>query len=175
MKIILALILLTAPVLAADLPRVGSIVGGVRNMTEIMTYDLSRYPHGLPCKGLVSSAYGYRKDPLSKLPKDRRPIRFHAGLDICNVKGTPIKAVAAGTVIFAGWQQGYGYCVEIRHTKALTTLYGHLCTIGVYVGEEVYRGQPIGCMGSTGTRSTGDHTHFETRLHGVPVDPGEWR
>lgn len=124
--------------------------------------------------GTVSSGFGFRKDPVSRLPIARRPVKFHAGLDICNVRGTVIRAVGSGTVVFVGEMQGYGRTIIVRHSDKLEVLYAHLLTYGVAVGMKVRRGQPIACMGDTGTRSTGTHLHLEYRLWGQAVDPREF-
>lgn len=117
--------------------------------------------------GTVSSDFGFRRDPFT------RTIRMHNGLDICNVRGTVIRAVGAGTVVFVGEQQGYGRTIIVRHSDKLTVLYAHLLTYGVSVGMKVKRGQPIACMGDTG-RSTSYHLHLEYRLWGQAVDPREF-
>ncbi len=93
----------------------------------------------------------------------------HKGLDIAAPQGTPVRAVAAGTVKFAGWNnQGYGNLVVIDH-GGYQTLYGHLSAISV--GQSVGAGQVIGSMGNTGF-STGPHLHFEIRLGNQVVNPG---
>jgi murein DD-endopeptidase MepM/ murein hydrolase activator NlpD len=95
----------------------------------------------------------------------------HKGLDIAAAQGTPVRAVAAGTVKFAGWNnQGYGNLVVIDH-GGYQTLYAHLSgTPSVSVGQSVSAGTVVGAMGSTGF-STGPHLHFEIRLGHDVVDP----
>jgi murein DD-endopeptidase MepM/ murein hydrolase activator NlpD len=95
--------------------------------------------------------------------------RLHEGLDIAAPEGTPVQAAAAGTVVFAGWQDGYGNIVIIDHGNGLATAYGHQSAI-VVTGGAVAQGQTIGAVGSTG-HSTGPHLHFEVRVGGVAVDP----
>ncbi len=96
----------------------------------------------------------------------------HKGLDIAAGQGTPVHAVAAGTVKFAGWSdQGYGNMVVIDH-GGFQTLYAHLSgTPSVSVGQSVGAGTAVGSMGNTGF-STGPHLHFEIRLGRDVVDPG---
>ncbi|NLO28565.1 MAG: peptidoglycan DD-metalloendopeptidase family protein [Actinobacteria bacterium] len=117
-----------------------------------------------PVDGGVTSGFGYRMHPIFHVRK------MHTGIDMDGDMGDPIRAASAGTVISAGWRGGYGKCVVISHSGGLATLYGHLSTILVSVGEEVKRGEIIGKVGSTGY-STGPHLHFEVRVNGEPVDP----
>jgi len=95
---------------------------------------------------------------------------IHKGLDIAAASGSNIYAPGSGTVIFTGWQGGYGNTVMIHHGSGITTLYGHLKKILVKKGQIVSRGDVIGLVGSTG-RSTGPHLHYEIRINGKRVDP----
>jgi murein DD-endopeptidase MepM/ murein hydrolase activator NlpD len=95
--------------------------------------------------------------------------QYHPGLDIANAVGTPEVAADAGQVVFAGWGS-YGIYVEIDHGNGFHTIYGHMASALVQVGQVVTPGQQIGLMGSTG-RSTGPHLHFEIRYQGVPQNP----
>lgn len=100
--------------------------------------------------------------------------RGHSGLDICNgpvtVRNRPAVAADGGTVIFAGWNYGYGNYVKIQHANGLCTAYGHLNSISVVKGQSVSRGQQIGLIGSTG-QSSGPHLHFEVIRNGARVNP----
>lgn len=111
-----------------------------------------------PVNGRVTSEYGYRWG------------RLHAGIDIGAPTGTPIHAAAAGTVIFAGQQSGYGNVVIIDDGGGFTTLYAHQSRIATHDGATLARGGLVGYVGSTG-RSTGPHVHFETRYGGSPRNP----
>jgi murein DD-endopeptidase MepM/ murein hydrolase activator NlpD len=111
-----------------------------------------------PVPGRITSEYG------------RRWGRLHAGIDIAAPSGTPIGAAVAGTIIYAGWQSGYGNVVIISHGGGLSTLYGHQSRLGTSLGQVVGAGQTIGYIGSTG-HSTGPHLHFETRYGGVARNP----
>jgi murein DD-endopeptidase MepM/ murein hydrolase activator NlpD len=96
--------------------------------------------------------------------------RMHEGLDLGAAYGTPIAAAAAGVVIYAGWEGGYGNLTVIDHGGGLATAYGHQSRIAVSVGQSVAQGEIIGNVGSTG-HSTGPHLHFEVRVNGQAVDP----
>jgi murein DD-endopeptidase MepM/ murein hydrolase activator NlpD len=97
---------------------------------------------------------------------------WHPGVDFANSSAPPVVASDGGTVVVAGWPDGYGYGnrVVINHGNGYQTLYAHLSNIYVSVGQTVSRGQTIGQMGNTG-RSTGTHLHFEVHYKGVAVNP----
>ncbi|MEU3051358.1 transglycosylase family protein [Streptomyces sp. NPDC006984] len=98
---------------------------------------------------------------------------YHTGVDFATPVGTSIKAVAAGTVVSAGWDGAYGNAVVIQHTDGVYTLSAHLSTTSVTAGENVTAGQQIGLSGNTGN-STGPHLHFEVRTsntYGADIDP----
>jgi murein DD-endopeptidase MepM/ murein hydrolase activator NlpD len=117
-----------------------------------------------PVNGTITSGFGYRTHPVTGTS------RLHAGVDFGAPTGTPIVAAAAGTVVSAGWQGGYGNAVIIDHGGGEATLYGHQSRLAVSSGTRVSRGEVIGYVGSTGL-STGPHLHFELRIDGVPTDP----
>lgn len=94
----------------------------------------------------------------------------HKGVDWACSVGTQVKASCAGTVIQAGWVNGYGYCVMIKHSDGNSTRYGHLSKILVSEGQSVAQSDLIALSGNTGN-STGPHIHFEIIKDGVPVDP----
>lgn len=96
--------------------------------------------------------------------------RLHKGIDLAAPVGTAIKASDGGRVIKAGWDGGYGYCIEIDHGKGLTSKYAHCSALYVSVGEEVSQYQTIAAVGNTGN-STGPHLHFEIRKWNTPVNP----
>ena len=127
----------------------------------------SWYPTGSfrwPCTGRVVSKFGGRKSPGGIGSTN------HKGLDIANSRGTPIYAADGGTVVYSGWQGGYGYVVKIEHNNGLRTVYAHNSKLLVKVGNTVHKGQEIAKMGSTGN-STGSHCHFEIQLNGVAQNP----
>jgi murein DD-endopeptidase MepM/ murein hydrolase activator NlpD len=96
---------------------------------------------------------------------------FHTGMDIVAPFGTQVLAADDGVVALVGsTSSGYGNYVVIAHSGGLDTLYGHLATSLVKVGQQISQGQPVGLEGSTGN-STGAHVHFELRINQKPVDP----
>ncbi|MBQ8605377.1 MAG: peptidoglycan DD-metalloendopeptidase family protein [Clostridia bacterium] len=101
-----------------------------------------------------------------------RGYRGHSGVDLTmsGAYGKPVYASASGTVIYAGWSGGYGKTVRIKHSGGYTTVYAHMSSINVSVGDSVYQGQQVGRIGSTGN-STGPHLHFELRINGSAVNP----
>jgi murein DD-endopeptidase MepM/ murein hydrolase activator NlpD len=112
----------------------------------------------------VTSAFGWRADPFTG------QARFHAGTDVRAAYGSPVVALAGGTVTFAGERGGYGSTVVIDHGDGRETLLAHLSAIDVHVGDHVRAGQAVGRSGNSG-RATGAHLHVEVREAGRPVDP----
>ncbi|WP_030939561.1 M23 family metallopeptidase [Streptomyces sp. NRRL S-646] len=97
----------------------------------------------------------------------------HTGIDFHAASGTAVHAVGAGTVVEAGWGGAYGNQIVIKMADGMYTMYGHLSSIGVSVGQTVTPGQQIGLSGSTGN-TTGPHLHFEARTtseYGSDIDP----
>jgi murein DD-endopeptidase MepM/ murein hydrolase activator NlpD len=122
-------------------------------------------PSILPTAGVLTSRFSAsRLHPIHHLALP------HEGIDISAPYGTPILAAAKGTVIFAGWQAGLGYTVEIDHGYGLVTRYGHASKLLVRRGDPVVRGDPIAQVGSTGI-STSPHLHYEVHLDGRAVNP----
>ncbi|MDX3756998.1 M23 family metallopeptidase [Streptomyces mirabilis] len=97
----------------------------------------------------------------------------HTGVDFHAASGTPVHAVGSGTVVTAGWGGAYGNQIVLKMHDGTYTMYGHLSSIGVSVGQTVTPGQQIGLSGSTGN-TTGPHLHFEARTtaeYGSDMDP----
>jgi murein DD-endopeptidase MepM/ murein hydrolase activator NlpD len=112
----------------------------------------------------VTSGFAMRMHPILNTWKQ------HKGVDYGAPSGTPIRAVGDGMVEFAGWQNGYGNVVEIRHSNQRSTVYAHMSRIDVTRGAHIEQGQRIGAVGSTGW-ATGPHLHFEVKVGGVQQDP----
>ena len=115
----------------------------------------------------ISSRFSSRRlQPLLRV------YRAHRGTDFAAAYGTPIRAVADGTVQFAGRDAGYGNLIELRHKGSVETRYAHLSGFasGVHEGAGVKQGETIGYVGSSGL-STGPHLHYEYRVAGRAVNP----
>lgn len=135
-----------------------------------MTIDeLSDYPVIFPIKKpqRISSGFGMRKHPCYKRRK------FHTGIDIPQVKGTPVYATGNGIVTTKGYDSGYGYFIEIQHAGGFRSFYAHLSQILVNVGERISITQQIACVGSTGI-VTGSHLHYEVRKGKRYLNPIGW-
>lgn len=105
---------------------------------------------------------------------------FHTGIDLVGDTGSNILNVKLGQVTWAGWQNGYGNCVEVQHMgedgRIFYTFYAHMRdnSIRVEKGQKIIEGQILGVQGSTGN-STGDHLHFEIRLENKStIDPAPY-
>ena len=112
----------------------------------------------------VTSGFAMRIHPIFNTWKQ------HNGVDFAAPSGTPVRAVGDATVDFAGWQNGYGNVVVLRHGSDRMTTYAHLSAIHVGKGERVEQGDTIGNVGSTGW-ATGPHLHFEVKIAGQLADP----
>jgi murein DD-endopeptidase MepM/ murein hydrolase activator NlpD len=114
----------------------------------------------------VSSGFGRRIHPIF------RTSRAHTGTDFAAPKGTRVLAAADGHVVFAGWRNGYGNTVEIRHGGSITTLYAHLSGFasGIRSGARVRQADAIAYVGATGW-ATGPHLHYEFKISGIQQDP----
>lgn len=118
----------------------------------------------LPETFTITSYFGTRVDPISGV------VKTHGGTDIAAPGGTPILAVADGTVVVASYDaDGYGFYVKLKHDDTYSTIYGHCSALLVSAGQTVKQGQIIAKVGSTGY-STGNHLHFEVIQNGVRVD-----
>ncbi len=117
-----------------------------------------------PVKGRLTSRFGYRRDPFSGMRA------FHQGVDIAYRPDAPVHAAQEGKVVYVGMKYGYGNTVILEHRFGYKTLYGHLSSIDVTVGQVVKNGEVIGYLGNTG-RSSGPHLHFEVWLKNRVIDP----
>lgn len=122
-------------------------------------------PAVAPAAGVISSPFGERSDPFTG---ERR---FHAGVDVAAPRGTAIRAVRDGEVIFSGWRRGgAGRIVEVRHADGLITSYAHAERTLVRAGQHVVAGEVVATVGSSG-RASGPHLHFAAHRDGQVVDP----
>ncbi|MCX5754030.1 MAG: M23 family metallopeptidase [Candidatus Krumholzibacteria bacterium] len=123
---------------------------------------LRAIPTFWPVRGFITNRFsqaGGEKDTI-----------FHGGIDIAVDRGTPVRAAASGYASEAGWNDSYGYYVQIDHGYGIKTLYAHADMLVVSKGERVAQGQTIAYSGNTG-RSTAPHLHFQVTQNNIPVDP----
>ena len=125
---------------------------------------ISSVPSVTPTRGLFTSGFGTRRDPVSGRPA------FHEGLDISAAPGKAVTATADGVVVRSGQLGELGNAVVLSHGFGLSTRYGHMSRLAVRPGQRVRRGDVIGYVGNTG-RSTGYHLHYEVLKDGEPVNP----
>jgi murein DD-endopeptidase MepM/ murein hydrolase activator NlpD len=115
-------------------------------------------------RGRITSSFGERIDPFMGEGA------FHDGIDIGVGYGTPVHVTADGLVVFAGIENGYGRTVIVDHGHGIRTLYAHMSSLAVTVGQRIDRGEVVGYVGDSG-RSTGPHLHYEVRVNRSPVNP----
>lgn len=114
---------------------------------------------------VITSPYGNRIHPFTK------KLAFHKGIDISAKIGSPIYSTAKGVVAEAKYSKyGYGNKIVVEHNYGFETLYAHIDSIYVSVGDTINKNQQIGTVGNTG-RSTGPHLHYEIKKNKVLIDP----
>lgn len=121
-------------------------------------------PDLIPVNGTITSGFGYRIHPITKM------YDFHDGIDISEKNSTPIKAAGAGIVTFNGRNGSYGNVLIISHGYGYKTVYAHNSKNLIKVGSEVKKGQVIAKIGTSGT-ATGPHVHFEIHKDGKIINP----
>lgn len=126
---------------------------------------LANLPSIMPTAGWLTSQFS-----RSRFHPILHTSSAHEGIDVAAPMGAAIVAPAAGRVITAGRESGYGLTVEIDHGNGLVSRYAHASRLSVSVGQRVTRGQLIAAVGNSGL-STGPHLHYEVHLRGKPVDP----
>ncbi len=144
--------------------------GIIPSATEEVRRTLPRAVATTPDAGSVTATGSFVWPAAGRITQGYR--FYHKAIDIANQGGGSILAADSGTVIGAGWLDGFGYGnrVIVDHGNGYVTLYAHLSVVQVSNGQRVNRGDVIGQMGSTG-RSTGTHLHFEIRKGGVLMNP----
>lgn len=120
-----------------------------------------------PAPGAISVGFGRVIDPRFKT------VTLQNGVDIAAPTGAPVRAIAAGRVVHAGWFKGYGNLIIIDHGEGFHSLVAHLGTMQTAMGEEVAAGAVLGTVGDSGSLK-GAYLYFEIREHGRPVDPRPW-
>jgi len=154
-----------------DLPRIQARAARLNDVLDVVEQRLeqrirwiSSTPAISPVRGILTSSFGHRADPMTHGRGN------HQGVDFAAAYGAPVRASGDGLVLQAGEHGGLGRSVFLAHGYGLTTRYGHMSAIAVRPGQRVKRGDVIGRVGSTG-RSTGPHLHYEVRLDGEPLNP----
>ena len=125
---------------------------------------ISSTPSIVPVRGIFTSTFGYRRDPIT----GQRA--YHSGIDISASPGKPVKSTADGVVTKTEQYGGLGRAVFVAHGFGVTTVYAHLSRINVTPGQRLERGAIVGLVGNTG-RATGYHLHYEVQVNGEPVNP----
>jgi len=112
----------------------------------------------------ITSNFAMRFHPILQT------MRKHQGIDYGAPTGTPVRSVGEGLVEMAGWQNGYGNIVQVKHSNSITTVYAHLSRIDVRKGQHIEQGSTLGAVGATGW-ATGPHLHFEFKVNGLQQNP----
>jgi septal ring factor EnvC (AmiA/AmiB activator) len=102
-----------------------------------------------------------------------KTVTLQNGVDIAAPAGAPVRAVAAGRVVHAGWFKGYGNLIIVDHGEGFHSLVAHLASMQTAMGEEVAAGAVLGTVGDSGSLK-GPYLYFEVRERGRPVDPRVW-
>lgn len=120
-----------------------------------------------PAAGAITVGFGRVIDPRFKT------VTLQNGIDIAAPAGAPVRAVAAGRVVHAGWFKGYGNLIIVDHGEGFHSLVAHLGSMQTAMGEELAAGAVLGTVGDSGSLK-GPYLYFEIREHGRPVDPRAW-
>lgn len=137
----------------------------VSDTLKVQSERVKALPSIMPTSGWLSSEFA--KSRFHPILHENRP---HNGIDLTAEIGTPIVAPAAGTVVYAGWDKGFGRTVEIDHGHGIRTRFAHCASLSVRRGQRVTRGQLIAAVGNSGL-TTSPHLHYEIHVNGRPVDP----
>jgi murein DD-endopeptidase MepM/ murein hydrolase activator NlpD len=162
----------TAPLLPRSSEDLENRVGRLGQQLDLVEETLSSRrskisatPAIVPVRGVLTSNYGVRRDPITGA------FANHLAIDIAAMPGRPVVAAADGLVTESGRVSGgLGIAVYLSHGYGRMTRYGHLSAVNVKPGQTVRRGEVIGFVGNTG-RATGYHLHYEVLEDGKPVDP----
>lgn len=156
---------MTAKFLRRNAPGELAVPETRRGRLEMLREALFSLPLAEPVdKYYVSSGYGYRRDPFTRVKA------FHSGMDLVAPHGDAVRSSAPGIVIFAGRNGPYGNMVEVDHGRGVKSRYGHLSRISVKLGQKIGLRDTIGLVGNTGRSGTA-HLHFEVWFDGKARDP----
>lgn len=157
----------TAPSPSAQMAKAAASSAAAASAVASAAVAAATAPAGKPAPRFAWPLEGTtRRGWKSNLSADR-----HDGIDIVAPRGTPVRAAAAGTVLFAGVEkEQFGNLVVIDHGDGWNTAYGFLSRVTVKQGAKVSAGERVGLVGDTG-RARGNELHFEVRQDGTPIDP----
>ncbi|MGA9523149.1 MAG: peptidoglycan DD-metalloendopeptidase family protein [Myxococcaceae bacterium] len=120
-----------------------------------------------PTAGMIEVAFGKVVNPRFNT------VTFQKGIDIRAPEGTPVRAIAPGKVVHAGWMRGYGNLLIVDHGGGHHSLMAHLAGFSRATGDDVVEGDVLGQVGDTGSLK-GAYLYFEIRKNGIAIDPTEW-
>jgi murein DD-endopeptidase MepM/ murein hydrolase activator NlpD len=148
------------------LQRLAFRILNVRRLADLARAEtIALIPSVNPVPGSsIASTFGWRVDPWPS---------FHKGLDLDADYGTVVHAAAAGTVVSAAYDGGFGLKVDIDHGNGYHTWYAHLSSADVHPGEHVVKTEAIARVGATGD-ATGPHLHYQIMRDGNPIDPAPY-
>ena len=144
-----------------------ALITDLASSTTVTGFRARKGKMPLPTRGLVEVGYGKVVNPRFNT------VTVQKGIDIRASLGAKVNAVSAGTVVFSGWLKGYGNLIIVDHGSNYHSLYAHLATSQVEVGNEVEEGEEMGQVGDTGSLK-GPYLYFEIRKQGQAVDPQPW-
>ena len=158
--VILALFICVSGLLSSSEIQVPAMLENQNEFTE----EQNDFLWPLPVSRQITSGFGNRKIAIYGRE------RLHTGIDLLAATGSEVVAIQSGTVIVSTYDGGWGHYIIINHGNNILSLYAHLNSRTVELGETVTRGQLIGEVGNTGI-STAPHLHFEMRENGKPFNP----
>jgi len=153
--------------LMLELEKSAESVAAIKDYLRVQKDIYLATPKGYPVQGNVTSGYGKRENPITKMAV------FHSGIDISASSGTPIQATADGVVSYSDWTAHSGNVVILKHGFGFSTVYAHNKKNVVKVGQKIKRGDLLGYVGSTG-KSTGPHVHYEIWTKGKAINPRDF-
>lgn len=144
--------------------RLSEELSDIQSSLDTQRRRISATPAISPVRGILTSGYGWRDDPVT----GERSL--HRAIDLSAAPGQPVVATADAIVLVAERSGRLGKAVTLAHGFGITSRYGHLARFDVEPGQRVQRGDVIGYVGNSG-RTTGFHLHYEVRVDGQPVNP----
>ena len=176
------------PVLTGDIPDTNVVIDSLKTEAEQKVIDESKLNATKADSLFREKVESKDRFPLSEENKNKAKVVFfapvtgsftqqfnanekHFAVDIVTKIGTPVKAIADGTVILAEWTAETGYVITVQHPNGFISVYKHNGSLLKQQGDFVKSGEAIASVGSTGELTTGPHLHFELWNNGYPVNP----